>query len=110
MPRQSVFDMKLNKVYPLLIQKAERKGRTKEEVDQAILWLTGYDEAQLVAQVERGVDYRTFFEEAPAINPKMELVKGVICGIRVEEINGSNSEQDVLARMEEKLKDLHILQ
>lgn len=86
MPRADVFSMPFARVYPLLVQKAERKGRTKEEVDQLIFWLTGYDAEGLSMQLEKQADYRTFFAEAPAIHPHASLIKGVICGIRVEEI------------------------
>jgi hypothetical protein len=73
-------------VYPLYVQKAERKSRTKEEVDQIICWLTGYSRAQLRKQIERESDFATFFDEAPAINPNCSLIKGVVCGVRLEEI------------------------
>ena len=86
MRSERVFQMPFSRVYPLLVQKAQRKGRTKEEVDAAILWLTGYDEAGLQAQLEKNVDYETFFNEAPRINPDAAKIKGVICGVRVEEI------------------------
>jgi len=86
MNSERVFKMPFSRVYPLLVQKAQRKGRTKEEVDAAILWLTGYDEAGLQAQLEKNVDYETFFNEAPRINPDAAKIKGVICGVRVEEI------------------------
>ena len=86
MELEKVFAMKLNKVYPLLVQKAERKGRTKQEVDEVICWLTGYDEIGLNAQLERDVDYGTFFNEAPQMNPNCSLIKGVVCGVRVENI------------------------
>lgn len=86
MENEKVFAMKLNKVYPLLVQKAERKGRTKQEVDEIVCWLTGYDEVGLNAQLERDVDYGTFFSEAPRMNPNCGLIKGVICGVRVENI------------------------
>jgi hypothetical protein len=78
--------MPFAKVYPLYIQKAERKSRTKEEVDQIISWLTGYDQAKLQQQIERQVDIETFFAQAPAIHPNSSLIKGVVCGIRVETI------------------------
>lgn len=81
-----VFKMAFAKVYQLLVQKAERKGRAKEEVDTVIYWLTGYDEQGLQAQIDRGVDIETFFAEAPQINPNAKKIKGVICGVRVEEI------------------------
>jgi len=73
-------------VYPLYVQKAERKNRTKEEVDQIIYWLTGYDEAGLQEQVEQENDFETFFDQAPALHPNRALIKGVVCGVRVEEI------------------------
>jgi len=78
--------MKFAKVYPLYVQKAEGKNRTKEEVDRIIFWLTGYDRAGLRKQLEREVDIETFFAEAPAFHPNSSLIKGVVCGIRVEEI------------------------
>ena len=78
--------MKFSKIYPLLVQKAERKGRTKQEVDEIICWLTGYDRAGIERQLDRDVDYQTFFEEAPQMNPNCSKIKGVICGVRVEEI------------------------
>ena len=78
--------MKLNKIYPLLVQKAEKKGRTREEVDAVICWLTGYDEKTLQQQMARDVDYKTFFDEAPCLNPKRELITGTVCGVRVEQV------------------------
>ena len=78
--------MKFSSVYPLYIQKAERKNRTKEEVDQIILWLTGYDQAGLQQQIEKENDFETFFAQAPAFNPNSSLIKGVVCGVRVDEI------------------------
>ena len=86
MPKQSLFAMKFAKVYPLYVQKAERKNRTKEEVDQIICWLTGYDPTGLRQQIELENDFETFFAQAPAIHPNSSLIKGVVCGIRVEEI------------------------
>lgn len=86
MPKHYVFVMKFAKVYPLYIQKAERKNRTKEEVDQIICWLTGYDKAGLQQQIEQENDLETFFAQAPAIHPNSALIKGVVCGVRVEEI------------------------
>ncbi|MDQ0012718.1 hypothetical protein J2W23_001082 [Variovorax boronicumulans] len=87
MPRHSIFAMAFAKVYPMYVQKAERKGRTKEEVDQIICWLTGYDEAGLRRQIERQNDFQTFFAEAPALHPNSPLIKGVVCGVRVEDID-----------------------
>lgn len=86
MTNDRVFAMKFAKVYPLYVQKAQRKGRTKEEVDQVIRWLTGYSQAQLERHIEQQIDFETFFVKAPAINPNSALIKGVVCGIRVEEI------------------------
>lgn len=86
MDNQKVFAMKLSRVYPLLVQKAERKGRTKDEVNQVICWLCGYDEAGIRAQLERDVDYKTFFDEAPRMNPLASRVTGKVCGVRVEDI------------------------
>ncbi len=83
---EKVYTMKLSKVYPLLVAKAERKGRTRQEVDEVTCWLTGYDVAGLNTQIENDVDYRTFFKQAPEMNPDRTLIKGVICGIRVENI------------------------
>ena len=82
MARQSVFDMKVSKVYPLLLQKVERKGRTKEELDEVILWLTGYK----MKDVDQEMSYRDFFENAPAMNPRSALIKGKVCGVDVEKI------------------------
>ena len=86
MNNDRVFAMKFAKVYPLYVQKAERKNRTKEEVDQIICWLTGYDQGGLQQQIEQESDFETFFAQAPAIHPNSSLIKGVVCGIRVEEI------------------------
>jgi hypothetical protein len=85
-PRHPVFAMKFAKVYPLYVLKAESKGRTKQEVDQIICWLTGYDQAGLQRQIEREVDMETFYAQAPAFHPNSSLITGVVCGIRVEEI------------------------
>ncbi len=82
MPRQSIFDMKLSKIYPLLLQKVERKGRTKEELDTVIAWLTGYD----MEKVDQEMTYGFFFENAPMMNPRAPLIKGKVCGIAVESI------------------------
>ena len=86
MPKLQIFAIKFAKVYPLYVQKAERKNRTKEEVDQIIRWLTGYDQAGIQQQIEQENDLETFFAKAPAIHPNSSLIKGVVCGIRVEEI------------------------
>jgi len=86
MPRTHIFAITFAKVYPLYVKKAERKNRTKEEVDQIIYWLTGYDHAGLQQQLEQENDLEAFFAQAPAIHPNTSLIKGVVCGIRVEEI------------------------
>lgn len=86
MSQHKISAMKFANVYPLYVQKAERKNRTKEEVDQIICWLTGYSQARLGQQIEKGSDFETFFAQAPAFNPRSSLIKGVVCGIRVEEI------------------------
>lgn len=85
-PDHRLFRMEFAAVYPLYVKKAERKGRTKEEVDRIILWLTGYDRDGLQAQIDGAVDFRQFFAEAPAMHPNRTLIKGVVCGVRLEEI------------------------
>lgn len=87
MPKNRVFAMKFSGVYPMYVQKAERKNRTKKEVDQIICWLTGYDQKGLQQQIKQETDFETFFAQAPAIHPNSSLIKGVVCGIRVEEID-----------------------
>lgn len=86
MPRQSIFNMSLSKIYPMLVQKAERKNRTQAEVNQIIRWLAGYTQTELETQLSKDVTYQTFFEEAPQINPNCALITGVVCGARVEDI------------------------
>ena len=86
MPNSRVFAMKFSKVYPLYVQKAERKNRTKEEVDQVLCWLTGYDRAGLRRQIAQEHDIETFFAQSPRIHPNSAMIKGVVCGVRVEEI------------------------
>lgn len=86
MPQHKIFTMAFAKVYPMLVQKAERKGRTKEEVDQIICWLTGYDQKGLDKQIRQQNDFETFFAQAPAMHPNVSLIKGVVCGVRVEEV------------------------
>src|SRR5262245_20523537 len=81
-----VFMLPFVKVYPMYIAKAEKKGRTKDEVDEIILWLTGYSQKRFENQLKKGVDLETFYKQAPKPNPKRKLVTGMICGIRVEEI------------------------
>lgn len=87
MTRQRVFAMEFAKVYPLYVQKAERKGRTKEEVDQIISWLTGYDRPGLQGQIDLRNDLETFFAQAPAPNPDRALITGTVCGVRVEDVD-----------------------
>jgi hypothetical protein len=87
MTEHRIFSTKFSSVYPLYVQKAERKGRTKEEVDRIICWLTGYSEETLNQQLQKECDFRTFFAEAPAIHPNSSLIKGVVCGVRVEDVN-----------------------
>ena len=86
MKEHRIYSMIFARVYPLYIQKVEKKGRRKEDVDEVIRWLTGYTQKQLEAQIYKDVDIKTFFAEAPRMNPERKLITGVICGIRVEEI------------------------
>lgn len=86
MKEHRIYTTPLANVYPLYVAKVERKGRTKAEVDQILRWLTGYTQAQLEAQITAGVDVRQFFAEAPAMNPQRSLIKGPVCGVRVEEV------------------------
>jgi len=81
-----IYSMPFAKVYPMYVQKAERKGRTRAEVDQIIEWLTGYDQAGLQQQLDRQTDFESFFAQAPAMNPATASIKGVVCGVRVEDI------------------------
>ena len=81
-----IFTTSFASVYPLYIQKAEKKGRTKEEVDEIILWLSGYTKTAFQQQIDNSVDFKTFFEKAPQLNPNVTLIKGTICGYRVEEM------------------------
>jgi hypothetical protein len=86
MTKHKIFTTPFAKVYPMYVQKAERKNRTKKEVDQIIRWLTGYSPAQLKKQIDQEVDFETFFAQAPAMNPAVSLIKGVVCGVRVEDV------------------------
>lgn len=83
---QKIYNMKVSGVYPHYITKAEKKGRTKEEVDEIMRWHTGYSETELESQLKKEVSFETFFNEAPQLNPDRKKVTGVICGIRVEDI------------------------
>lgn len=86
MDNTRVFRMSFASVYPMYIQKVEKKGRTKEEVDTVLFWLTGYNQQTLQKQIDSKADLETFFNQAPALNPNVSKITGVICGYRVEEI------------------------
>jgi hypothetical protein len=86
MAKHRIFTTAFAKVYPMYVQKAEGKGRTRVEVDQVIRWLTGYTQAGLEQQIAQGTDIESFFAQAPAMHPNASLVKGVVCGVRVEEV------------------------
>jgi hypothetical protein len=86
MPEHRIFATRFATVYRLYVQKAERKGRSKEEVDRVIGWLTGYGEGDLQRQLRQECDFRTFFAEAPHLHPNRSLIRGVVCGVRVEAI------------------------
>jgi len=84
--RHRIFTTPFAKVYPMYVQKAERKNRTQKEVDQVICWLTGYKVTDLRRHIKEGTDFETFFAEAPRMHPNSRLIKGVVCGVRVEEV------------------------
>lgn len=84
--KHRIYTMSFASVYPLYIAKVERKGRTKAEVDEVIRWLTGYSQKQLDAQIRKRTDFEHFFAAAPGLNPSRSLIKGVVCGVRVEEV------------------------
>ena len=86
MSPEKVYQMDFNRVYPLLVAKAERKGRTQEEVDEIICWLTGYSQEQIQDMQKTPITYEDFFNQFPNMNPNRKLIRGVICGVRVEEI------------------------
>ena len=86
MTKHNIYTMSFANIYPLYVTKAEKKGRTKSEVDEVILWLTGYSQEELEAQIEKQTNFETFFTEAPLMNPSRSLIKGVVCGVRVEDI------------------------
>lgn len=86
MAAHRIFKMPFAAVYPAYVNKAERKGRTRQEVDQLVCWLTGYDDAGLRRQIAQGADIETFFAQAPAMHPDSALIKGVVCGVRVEAV------------------------
>ena len=84
--RPKVFSMSFGSVYPLYVQKAERKGRTRAEVDEVVAWLTGYGPKELRRAIDSRVDFETFFAQAPRMNPDAKLIRGLVCGVRVEEV------------------------
>lgn len=86
MAKHKIYTMSFASVYPHYVTKAEKKGRVKTEVDEIITWLTGYSQEELEAQLEKQTDFETFFAEAPQLNPSRTLIKGVVCGVRVEDI------------------------
>ena len=86
MSTHRIFTTPFSKVYPMYVQKAERKNRTKEEVDRIICWLTGYEKPELDRQLEQESDFQTFFANAPEMHPNASLIKGVVCGVRVEDV------------------------
>src|SRR6187399_25 len=86
MAKHRIYTMSFASVYPLYVAKAEKKGRTKAEVDQIICWLTGYGQKELATQLGKQTDFETFFAKAPKINPSRALIKGVVCGVRVEDV------------------------
>lgn len=86
MTKYNIYTMSVASVYPLYVAKAEKKGRRKTEVDEIIRWLTGYSQEELEAQLEKQTDFETFFAKAPKLNPLRALIKGVVCGVRVEDI------------------------
>src|SRR3982751_4700431 len=93
MNKERIYALLFSSVYPLYIKKAEAKGRTKEEVDTVIFWLTGYDKKTLQQQIDKKNDFKTFFEQAPEINANASKITGVICGYRVEEIEDELMQQ-----------------
>jgi hypothetical protein len=84
--KHRIFTTAFGSVYPLYVQKAEKKGRTKDEVDAILRWLTGYNDDELRRVIESRVDFETFFAQAPRLNPNVGLIKGVVCGVRVEDV------------------------
>ncbi len=89
MAEHRIYAMSFAKVYPMYVAKAEKKGRTKVEVDEIIRWLSGYSQEELEIQIEKEIDFETFFRKAPQLNPSRSLIKGVVCGVRVEDIEES---------------------
>lgn len=93
MDKHRIYTMSFANVYPLLVAKAEKKRRTKAEVDEIIRWLTGYTQEDLEAQLINLTDYETFFKDAPRLNPSRTLIKGVICGVRIEDIQETTMQE-----------------
>jgi hypothetical protein len=89
MTKPRIYTISFARIYPLYVAKAEKKGRTKAEVDEIICWLTGYDQEELKAQIEGQIDLETFLAEAPRLHPSRALITGVVCGVRVEDISES---------------------
>lgn len=102
MPRKHITEYEFGKIYPMYVQKAEGKGRTQDEVDEVLRWLTGYDGEGLAQKRADGSDLAAFFEAAPALHPNRTLIKGVVCGVRVEDIEDPNTQ---LIRYMDKLID-----
>jgi hypothetical protein len=86
MTEHRIYTTSFASVYPAYIAKAERKGRTKDEVDNVIFWLTGHTQKSLETQLKKQTDFKTFFKDAPKLNPKRKLISGIVCGVRIEEI------------------------
>lgn len=91
--KHRIYTMSVASVYPLYITKVEKKGRTKDEVDEVFRWLTGYSQKELEKQLDKNTDFETFFAEAPQLNPSRRLITGLICGIRVEDIKESTMQE-----------------
>lgn len=93
MTKHKIYTMSFGSIYPLYVAKAERKGRTKTEVDEIILWFTGYSREGLAEQIESQTDFETFLANAPLLNPYRTLIKGVVCGVRVEDIEETTMQE-----------------
>lgn len=88
-----IYTVSFASIYPMYVTKAEKKGRTKTDVDEIIRWLTGYSQEELEAQLEKQTDFETFFAEAPRLNPSRALIRGVVCGVRVEDIKETTMQE-----------------
>lgn len=109
MAKHQIYTMSVARVYPLYVTKVEKKGRTKTEVDEIIRWLTGYSQEELEAQLEKQTDFETFFAEAPQLNPSRALIKGVVCGVRVEDIEEPTMQEiRYLDKLIDELSLIHI--